>query len=87
MVYNLLAYRETLNKLILSIPKPGLANNLVPTSKDLPPPLDPKDYPNIRFWTAKAFDTHRKSLAGETDGLATQQRRRGRRRKDEDDED
>jgi hypothetical protein len=61
--------------------------NSLPISTDTPPPLDQKDYPNIRFWTAKAFETHCNNISGETDGLATQEKRRGRRRRDEDNED
>ena len=83
----LTAYRAMVTKLILNIPKPGLATNSLPTFKDIPPPLDPKDYPNVHFWTAKAFEAYSTNLTGETDGLAIQQRRRGRRRKDEDNED
>jgi hypothetical protein len=75
------------DKLILNIPKPVLAPNSLPVSKDTPPPLDPKDYPSVRFWTAKAFEAYCISLTGETDGMATQQKRRGRRRKDDDNED
>jgi hypothetical protein len=87
MAHILTAYRATVNMLILSIPKPGLGTNSLPISKDIPPPLDPKDYPNIRFWTTKAFEAYCNNQTGETDGLATQQKRRGRRRKDEDNED
>jgi len=82
-----LTNRATVKNLILSIPKPGLGTNSLPTSKETPPPLDPKHFPKIRFWTAKAFEAYCNNLNGETDGLATQQKRRGRRRKDEDNED
>jgi len=83
MTPNLTIYRATVNNLILSIPKPGLGTNSLPASKDIPPPLDPKDFPDVQFWTAKSFEAYSNNLDGETDGLATQQKRRGRRRKDE----
>jgi hypothetical protein len=86
MVHNLTAYRATVNMLILSILESGLASNCPPTSKDIPPPLDPKDYPNVQFWTAKAFDAYCNNLTGEMNGLATQQKQRGRRRKNENNE-
>src|SRR5258708_20272954 len=60
-----------------------LASTTLATSQDLPLPLDPKDYHQIRFWTAKSFEVYCKALTGETDGLVTQQKRRGRRRKSE----
>src|ERR1700747_287311 len=87
MAHILTAYRVTVNMLILSIPKPGQATNSLPISKDIPTPLDPKDYPNIRFWTIKAFKAYCNNQTSETDGLATKPKRRGRRRTDEDDED
>lgn len=58
--------------------------NPIPMTKDMPPPLNQRDYPNIRFWTSNAFDAYCKSLTGETDGLSTQQKRRGQCRKVED---
>lgn len=81
---NLTAYRATVNQLIINIPKPGLDTKTLPNPKDIPPPLDRNDYPNIQFWTSKAFDTYCKHLSGETDGLAILRRRRGRRRNDDD---
>ena len=65
----LTAYKAMVTKLILNIPKPGLATNSLPMFKDIPPPLDPKDYPNVHFWTAKAFEAYSTNLTGETDGL------------------
>jgi hypothetical protein len=47
MAYNLTAYRATIDKLILGILKPGLGTNSLATSKDIPPLLDPKNYPGI----------------------------------------
>ena len=41
----------------------------------------------MRFWTAKSFEVYCNNLTGETDGLATQQKRRGRRRKSESEDD
>jgi hypothetical protein len=87
MAHNLTDYRATVDKLILSIPKSGLATNSIPTSKDTPPPLDPKDFPNIQFWTARVFDAYHRTQTGETDGLATKQRGPGRPPKDETTED
>ena len=37
----------------------------------------------MRFWTAKSFEAYCGNLAGETDGLATQQRKPGRSKKSE----
>ena len=54
-----------------------LASTTLATSQDLPLPLDPKDYCQIRFWTAKSFEVYCKALTGETDGLVTQQKRCG----------
>jgi hypothetical protein len=84
---SLIIDRETLDKLIQSAPNTGLSSTTLSTGKDLPPPLDPKDYPQVRFWTTKSFEEYCDSITGETDGLATQQRRRGRRRKSESNED
>ncbi len=53
------------------------------TKKELPSHLDPKGYPLVCFWTIKSYEAHCKNLAGETDGLATQQRRCGPRPKSE----
>ena len=53
------------------------------TTKELPNPLDPKNYSQVRFWTAKSFELYCDNLTGETDGLATQLKRRGPRRKSE----
>jgi len=77
------------NKLIQNAgaPKTGLMSNSLPTCKDLPPPLDWKDYPHVCFWTAKAFEAYCETLIGETDGLATQQKKHGRRPKTEINED
>ena len=86
-LHDLTVYRVTIDKLILNIPKPGLATNSLPISKDTLPPLDPKDYPKVQFWTAKAFKTHCNNISGETDGLATQEKRHGRCQKGEDNED
>lgn len=81
----LILIRETLDKLIENVPK---ATRSVLVSSKLPPPLlDRKDYPRVRFWTAKSFDAHLDNATGETDGLATHQRRPGRRPKSEIDED
>jgi hypothetical protein len=79
--------RETLDKFIQNVPNSGVATTTLSTRKDLPSPLDPKDYHQVRFWTAKSFEDFCNNLAGETDGLATQQRRRGRCRKSESYED
>jgi hypothetical protein len=73
--------RDTLDKLIQTGPKSVSSSHSLPMCKDLPPPLDPRAFCNIRFWTAKSFDTYYSDLVGETDGLATKQKRRGRRRK------
>lgn len=70
-----------LDKLIQSAPKTGQSSNSLPACKDLPPPLDPETYCNVQFWTAKSFERYFSDLVGETDGLATKQKRRGRRRK------
>lgn len=59
----------------------------MPIRKDPPPPLDQTQYSHIRFWTAKSFDAHFNDLVGETDGLATKEKRRGRRRNASNDED
>jgi hypothetical protein len=84
----LAAFRETIDKLLQSVSNIGLGSHtLLSTSKEPPPPLDPKDYPLVRFWTIKSFDAYCDEIRGETDGLATQQKRRGRRRKSEISED
>jgi hypothetical protein len=49
--------------------------------------LDPKNYPNIRFWTAKSFKAYCDNLNGETDGMASQQKQHGRQRRDGDNDD
>jgi hypothetical protein len=81
------AIRETIDKLIQSVPNTGQGskslNNCLPNHIDLPPPLDPKDYCQVRFWTTKSFEAYCDSISGDTDALATQQKRRGRRRKSE----
>jgi len=89
IAHNLTTHRAMVNKLVLNIPKPGPgpATNLLPTSKDIPPPLDLKDYPNVWFWTAKAFETYYNNLTSKTDGLMTQQKRHGWHRRDENNED
>jgi len=82
--------RETLDKFIQTGPtgpNTSLMSGTLSPRLDLPPPLDPKDYPMVRFWTAKSFETYCNNLTGETDGLATQQKRRGRRRKSDSSED
>jgi hypothetical protein len=84
MVFSLMINRETLDRLIQSVPKAGSSSNSLPVSKDLPPPLNSKDYVDVRFWTAKSFETYSNNQAGETDGLATKQKRRGRRRRSDD---
>lgn len=56
-------------------------------SRDIPPPLDPKEYPNVRFWTAKSFRAYWYNLTGETDGMAIKKKQCGRRRRDDDAED
>lgn len=74
--------RDTLDKLIQTVPKSsGPSASSLTVCKDPPPPLDPKNYRDIQFWTAKSFENHFRDLVGETDGLATKQKRRGRRRK------
>jgi hypothetical protein len=75
--------RETLDKLVQNVPNLGLGSTTLSTKKELPSHLDPKGYPLVRFWTIKTFEAYCKSLTGETDGLATQQKRRGPRRKSE----
>jgi hypothetical protein len=75
--------RETLDKLIKNVPTAGLACNALLPSKDAPPPLDRKEYPQVCFWTAKSFEAYSNNLTGETDGLATHQKRPGRRSKSE----
>jgi hypothetical protein len=75
--------RETLDKLIENVPNAGQAcNGLIPNN-DPPPPLDRKEYPQVVFWTAKSFEIHSNNQTGETDGLATHQKRPGRRSKSE----
>jgi hypothetical protein len=73
--------RDTLDKLIQTAPINGSSSHSLPSFKDLPPPLDSKNYRNVRFWTAKSFEIYFNDLVGETDGLATKQKKRGRRRK------
>lgn len=63
------------------------SHQFLPTFKDIPPLLDPKDHPNIHFWTAKAFEAYFSNLTRDTDGLAIQQRRRGRWQNDKDNKD
>lgn len=53
------------------------------TCKDLPSPLDRKDYSQVRFWTAKSFEAYCDNNTGDTDGLATQHKKRGRLPKSE----
>jgi len=60
---------------------------MLSADKEIPPPLNTTDYPQVHFWLVKSFDLYCKSLAGETDGLATQQKRRGRRPMSESNED
>lgn len=78
---SLVVNRDTLDKLIQNSPKSGTFSNSLPAGKDMPPPLDPKNYPNVQFWTAKSFERFSGNLVGETDGLATRQKKRGRRRR------
>jgi hypothetical protein len=77
------------DKLIQKIPESGSTSTHSSslTSKDPPPPLDPRNYRHVRFWTAKSFDEYIGNLVGETDGLATRQKRRGRRMKSDEEED
>lgn len=49
--------------------------------------MDPKAYPQVRYWTSKSFDTYSRKLVGETDALATEQKKRGPPRKSEVNED
>ena len=86
MASSLIVNRQTLDKLVQNAPNIGLASTTLSTCKELPPPLDPKDYRQVRFWTLKSFEAYHNDLAGETDGLATHQKRRGRCRKSEDNE-
>lgn len=82
--------REMLEKLMQKVPEIGAASvhsKALPAAKDLPAPLDPKDYRRIQFWTAKSFETYCNDLVGETDGLATRHKKRGRRPKDDEDDD
>lgn len=83
ILFSLTCNREILEKLIQSVPKAGLASNTLLPCEDAPPPLDPKEYPQVRFWTAKSFEAYSDGLTGETDSMATQQKQRGRRRKSE----
>ena len=77
---SLILNRETLDKFIQNAPNTtALASTTLSASQDVPSPLDPKDFLQVRFWTAKSFETYRDALTGETDGLATQQKRHGRR--------
>ena len=85
-MHSLTTYRAMVTKLILNISKLRLATNSLPTPKDIPLPLDPKNYPGVWFWTAKTFKAHCNNLTGETDGLATQQRQHGQHRRDKDNE-
>ena len=78
---SLVVNRDTLDKLIQNSPKSGTFSNSLPAGKDMPPPLDPKNYPDVQFWTAKSFERFSGNLVGETDGLATRQKKHGRRRR------
>ena len=55
--------------------------------RNIPPPLDPKDYLKIWFWTAKSFKAYQNNQKGETDGLATQPKRRSWHQRDENNKD
>ena len=79
--------RETLDKLIQNVLNTGPASSTLLSHKELPPPLDPKDYCQVRFWYANLFEEYTKKLAGETNGLATQQKRHGPHPKSEINED
>ena len=79
IVFSLTVTRETLDKLIQGGLNTGLSSKTISTCTDLPPPYDSKDYPQVRFWTAKSFKSYCNAIAGETDGLVTQQKRRGPR--------
>jgi hypothetical protein len=81
--------RETLDKLIQNVSTIGLSptNATLSTHKDMPPPLDPKNFPQVRFWTAKSFEEYCNNSVGETNALATQQRKRGRCGKSEGNDD
>ena len=85
--FSLMVTRDTLDKLIQTSPASGSPFNSLPIKKDPPPPLDQAKYSHIRFWTAKSFDAHFSGLVGETDGLATKEKRRGRHRNADKDED
>ena len=78
---SLVVNRDTLDKLIQNSPKSGTFSNSLPASKDRPPPLDPKNYPNVQFWIAKSFERFSGNLVGKTDGLATRQKKRGQHRR------
>ena len=74
--------RDTLDKLFQTIPESsGPSASSLTVCKDPPPPLDPKNYRDIQFWTAKSFKNHFCDLVGETNGLATNQKRCGQCRK------
>lgn len=66
------------DKLVQNAPNTSSASTTLSTRQELPPPLNRKDYRQVRFWTLKSFEAYRNDLAGETDGLATHQKRRGR---------
>jgi len=87
MAYSLTVDRETLNKLIQNVPSTGQVCTMLSIHKDVPPPLDPKQYPQVQFWMAKSFEMHYNNLTGETDALATQQRRPGQHQKSESNKD
>ena len=69
--------RETLDKLVQSILNTGLPSSTLSTLKEVPSPLDPKNYNWVCFWTAKSFETYCANLAGEMDSLATQPKKKG----------
>ncbi|KAF8240301.1 hypothetical protein L208DRAFT_1374369 [Tricholoma matsutake] len=83
--------REMLEKLIQKVPELGGVTSghpkAIPPAKDLPPPLDPKHFQDVQFWTAKSFEAYCKNLVGKTDGLATRHKKHGRCLKEDEDAD